>query len=438
MAVPQQAARRYYNHRHVIATDTVPPPLPLPSCYPAPAGLIYYPVPIYQAIDDSFNIGAWDVDDYLPDEGIIRYVDIATGDDGNDGLVWDRALKSLHAALAMSASRVLIAAGLYPYGQGWDGITLKNSCSIVGVGGQVILSKHLDAPTWTQLGAPNTHVWWAACGTPYADGVSDAHNPTAHGDYSPLTERTSIATVEAAAGSWWQDNTNVYVRLVDDREPDGDVRVWRGETGYGGYFTSGTLVMENIEFHGGGRPFYAGHHTQAYAKNCKFMYGTYANGFASVGATTYLQDCTAAMNWLDGFNYHAQVGGAGVIAQFFESGCIGRDNGLVALTDANNGSTSHDGSHGVRVNCEYMRCQGPVVHDVTLLTQTWNLACSAHDSAGVATNYSWAVGPGEIWLDACLSAGSTTDLQVNADATAYLHDCGGGWVTGGAGTITAY
>jgi hypothetical protein len=103
----------------------------------------------------------------------------------------------------------------------------------------------------------------------------------------------------------------------------------------------------------------------------------------------------------------------------------------------------------ISVNCLYENNQNRNVHDV-FGGRRWALGCTSRNSRATdASSANWVVGqiPGQsgagiaafLWLDGCVSSGSTTDLNVNAACTALTRNTAtGGWAITNIGTLGTY
>lgn len=267
--------------------------------------------------------------------------------------------------------------------------------------------------------------------------IDDISVEEASGDYEELTLQTSIAAVEAHAGSWYADGSKVYVHTAYARTPDSDMRVFVWPTLTRNFMFSGTtLYMEGIAFEGGSSAFYAycngyDNHMSIYGNNCTFKYATQENGYSCRGVTTSsLQNCRYSANWKDGASYKVNYDHFG---NMLEENCIGVYNGPSANTsDIENGSTVHDGITIVRINGKYYGNKGPNVADVGDGTKSWNIGCIAYDSTSVnlatqnADFFSGLMVGGDIckmWLDSCVGHGSVYALEVTNTCFAYIRNC---------------
>ena len=90
-----------------------------------------------------------------------------------------------------------------------------------------------------------------------------------------------------------------------------------------------------------------------------------------------------------------------------------------------------------------MRNRGRNVHDIANSTQSWNLGVYAHNStSGVySANFAAGYSAGEttqMWLERCVSRGSTTDLETTTGATINTRRAMTSGVNIANGTIAGY
>jgi hypothetical protein len=373
----------------------------------APSGISYTPpFNVYKDKNNTFYTD-FDITRFFSSFGLQSYYVAPNGSDSNSGTQSSPFSTFSKAYNMPDVGIIYMKYGTYDRGHGFAGATISKNISVLAIGGEVKISAH-DTLTWSVVGG-YTNTYQSTRST--VDGVWDAKTPDANGDYTRLTKQTSIALVDANPGSWYSDGTTVYVRTSDSRTPDSNIRVYLAVLN--GYINSGTatVFLDGITFEGGTEPLKISNANSTtrptvYANNCKFKYGTSNNGVTSQGALTYFVGCEAVKNNLDGFNYHIWNN---LYCTSIEINCTGRNNGYTGL-DNNNGSTTHDGNTVVRINGTYYGNQGPNVVDINS-AKSWNVGCTAYNSAagtsGQNSNYS---GEASMWLDNCVSYGSTYDI----------------------------
>jgi hypothetical protein len=345
--------------------------------------------------------------------GKAYYVDPVTGNDHKSGTSRATALRSINTALLKSDIDILyLVPGLYLRDRTWAAAPMRDLSVYVLDGGTAILSRAVNDLEWSVYSG-NTY----KATRDNVISVWDAKIRDAHGDYSKLAQKSSIADVVTNPASWTENRGALYVHLIDGRRPDSDfdLRVFLKDPPAGIFHADKVLYMENLEFEGGyNHCFHAMNRSESgvskvYAKNCSFKYSGGGNGFFAQGVTVaILKDCVAALNANDGFNYEMRNS---VDPKVTEVNCVGRHNGLVE-TENNNGSSAHDDTRIVRINGAYYDNIGPNVADVSS-ARSWNLGCSAYASHAPSSRYNYNFGTStnaRMWLDGCYSRGSTHDF----------------------------
>ncbi|MED3974613.1 hypothetical protein P4639_14565 [Priestia megaterium] len=384
-----------------------------------PSGLGY--TPPFKVYRDNLGIYTdFTIEKYKNTGGQDYYV-TNNGSDSNDGKSWSTAFSSMSKALSMAdVGTIYVKFDLYDRNRGLSAVTITKSVNIIAVGGKVIFSAH-NSLTWS-LTSGQTYTYQAARST--VDAVWDAKTVDELGDYKMLTKRTSIAEVEANAGSWYTDGTTLYVHTHDNRIPDTFIRAYLAVPN--GVINSGTakVYLEGVTFEGGIEPLKVTNGNTSsmpavYAKKCKFKYGTQSNGATIQGADSFFVDCEAARNNLDGFNYHIYNNLKGIPV---EINCVGRNNGYTTQ-DNNNGTTTHDAITSVRINGTYNKNKGPNVADVGA-GKSWVVNSLGHTSTATTDvqNTNFQI-DGLMWLDGCDSYNSPYDIATTTASSAlYVRD----------------
>lgn len=358
----------------------------------------------------------------VPGAGKTYYASM-NGSDSSDGLTLATAFKSIYkAANQPDADIVLVDPSImFTKDFGLAGVSLNSrnvSIKSLDPSKKVIISGHNSGYVWTKTaGMNNTYQYNRTS----IFNVFDAKFLDRYGDYQQLVKRNSIAEVDANPGSYYTDGTIVYVRTSDSRVPDDNVRVYLNIDTCS-LDNAGKVYLENIHFEGGLGLLITGSATVTsgfYAKNCSAKYGMYrAGGFTARGTNeAFLQDCVAARNENDGFNYHSYTyttPAVTIIPKVIEVNCVGRHDGVTG--DNDNGSTIHDGGSILRLNGVYFENVGPNVADVDNGTQAWNLGCVAFKSkasaAGQNADFMTSTGTAESWFDGCIAYGSVYGLSI--------------------------
>lgn len=386
------------------------------------------------------------------------YVDRATGNDSNAGTNSGSPKATISSGLTalngQASGLLMVKGGRYSYAEGWAGNspTCQNLSVVSWDGNPVYIT------------VDQTQSWSSVDGTTYsatiagfsAANVWDATNLTSDGDYGLLTLASSQANCQATANSYFISGTTYYVHTFDGRAPDSNIHVLGTTIGGGnGIYEQplGALYMENLHFQGGtygflgrnaaaqssGPDLYVGGTIKAL--NCSFKYSQGDACLVAGSFYTLYQNCVAAWAVSDGFSRHhnAPTNPPGF---FIEINCIGRYCGK-DNTGANNGSTNHDGSSGIRVSGYYHHNQDRNVHDVGG-GASWNLGCRSSTNQNASTNANWQSGTAStgftMYLDCCDSDGSANDLNVDVGAFIYCNEFVGDStaVTAAGGTIALY
>ncbi|PTF20429.1 hypothetical protein BUY42_00160 [Staphylococcus devriesei] len=338
--------------------------------------------------------------------GQTYYVDIINGNDSNDGLSEEKALKSIRYAVEKSKDNdtIFIKEGTYfRYAGALFAKDFNKSLNIIGENDKVNIVI-ADQPNWNKTSG-KTKV--------YEFARSSVRNVINIKLNTPLKNVGSIDEVDTTTNSWFTDNTKVYVN-VNGTPNDNIVPIIAG-TNFQVSVLSSNIYMENLNFIGGnnGVQLNMSKGNKAYLKNVNFYHSNPTfNGIAIVGGDlAILENCEASYNSYDGFNYH--VGADGSLPFIVEIDCLAVENGSdkgTAGVKSNNGTTTHDGVKSIRVNGSYGRNDGGNVADVNSGTQSWNLGCSAFESY---QGKDFQIASGAImFLDNCTGFGSENSINV--------------------------
>lgn len=193
----------------------------------------------------------------------------------------------------------------------------------------------------------------------------------------------------------------------------------------------GNVFIRNIEFINGSRgslrTYIDNSNDVCTYINCKFNKSLVDNedigkaqslgGLRIQGGTHYLYKCEASYNGLDGFSYHSAPDGSTNSPHVVEVECKAFHNGEKNAYESNNASTAHDGTHVIRLNCEYGYSHGGNVADVHKNTISFNLGCTSYsvwdlgtENRSFQSNYFCASGA-VMYLLGCKSYGSYYDLS---------------------------
>lgn len=288
---------------------------------------------------------------------------------------------------------------------------------------------------------------------------------------TPANEAAIIAACNALAsansrGAVYQDvaNLKLYVRMADGRAPDADLVVMSAPAGNGlrnlffspGYARNQVVWLDNVHLWGGYtlRSFQyapdANPQLTIYSRDGSTMYGyedgVHIDGF---GTGVFLRH-TTNYNYKDGFNYTASSVSSGAF-KCSELQCTADWNGQDNNTGdaSSNGSSAHNNCIVVRVGTTFSKTQNRGVHEIQA-SKSWNLGVISRDcrqsgaaqSANFASGYEPLTGETtEIWLDGCVSSGSTYDLQAYKGGKVYTRNMvttGFNNVASGGGSISTY
>lgn len=449
----------------------------------APAGLAWTP-PITVKRQGGTYSTTFDITSLIPAVTTTYYVDPVNGSDGAAGTSRGAPLKTLPAALAkadVDQIRIInLSAHYIARGTAcWAGTQPSRSVSVINESSTFrFLSCRTSAntaPTWTVNGT-YSNVYQTAISAASCTDVADAKfldtptwtdlggNTATSLVHPPVVRRlvkvADLASVNATAGTWFNDGTNTYVRAHDDRNlvSDGFILLMVGTANNGRpNLTVNNLVMyvDGIDFIGGQGFFDNKLSTvtgQVIAfKNCSFQcagQGQFGGLSIKAFSTVYTYRCGAYNNYADGFNYHSQEVDAGVTLNtsplFVEIENLaygnGRWNGSASTTD--NSTTCHDDCRGLRLNGIYSSSSDRPLHDVDK-AKSWNLGCfigPALDSAlpSVVAGLGSSANDNIIYLDGC-AIRSLGNAAVRAETGSIIRYANmTGLSNAGGGTLETY
>lgn len=301
-----------------------------------------------------------------PPPNATRYVS-PDGDDGNDGLTWATALRTINYARTRiigtgGPGHVYIAPGLYDTATGFATPAWSSQpVAFIGATGN---------PDDVIVGAfhPAGSISWAANGT--HAGVFDTTSTVDVGtvvdlrDKHPLTgipiklhKLDSLAEVAALPGSWAIVGSTVHIHLADGATPETNVNTGLLRESDGVQVGSiAATYMEALTALGGFSNTTIG--GKMYARDCKFAFGCATpdhNAFmCRYKDEVILHSCVAAHGRYDGFNYHNLDGASQrPTSRVAEIHCQGWLNGEAWTAAQNQPSTAHENIDIVRIGCFY-------------------------------------------------------------------------------------
>jgi hypothetical protein len=242
--------------------------------------------------------------------------------------------------------------------------------------------------------------------------ILDMSQKDAYGLPLQYVLKTSIATVEATPGSWWQSGSTVYVHTIAGTVPvDGThltvVQLLQFAVDIG---SGGELFLRNAYFLGSnGVSASIRNVTNDYTAtkfvcwSCAFANAnpTYIGGAGSNGLAVesvkavQIYNSVAAYNSADGFNFHYTRAdpGAGAHRDYYALvfGSVAYSNGIgnAVAPNINNGFTSHEGAHFAMVGSSARDNQGPNVATVNACNSVvigGSSTASAHTTPGQAAH----------------------------------------------------
>lgn len=346
--------------------------------------------------------------------GVTYYVDVVSGLDTNAGTSDVTALQSIAAAVAKSDVGTVMVKGYgvanpYYRGRGFNNAAIAKNINIIGYGGtDAVITTHDVLAFTLTTSQTNTYQTTRASVSEVFDMVNGAPG-------TRLVKKTSIAEVEATAGSWWQNGTTLHVHAIDNRNlsTTNASRIWavlavNNFKNVGDY----TTYLENLTFYGGTDALRVEGATGTGAQVTLNNVGTHGsqltwNNVALLGCDAVLLNCETTRSGGDGYNYHSLNG---KIPRTVEVNCRATDCGH---TTSDQCSTIHDGGKIIRVGGTYRRAIASTVADVNAGTESWNLGCVADGAGDSFAN--WQIGlvtdttgtAPKLWLHACHTGNAT-------------------------------
>jgi len=273
--------------------------------------------------------------------------------------------------------------------------------------------------------------------------VVDISNKDSNGIPIPYTRQTSIAEVEALAGSWWTDGTLVYVHTLAGTTPvNGTHLVCIAATAPSfDLKNSAEVFYRNCFFIGGAQlrvrndtSDNTSHRFTTY--NCSFCgsLGPNGDGLAVDSVkSTYCFNSFFSYNGSDGFNAHyTRIGAAD--PRTYLAVCVGcvsylNGTGYTLTANINNAFTSHEGASVLYVSCSGYTCNGPLFANVNGCYSVL-AGCRGWGSTGSATHgaFYFDGAAGKAVLKDCIGSDPFYDLGTDGLAVVTLDDCSIGTV----------
>lgn len=402
-------------------------------------------ISIYESQDKvnyTYNI---DVDSLKNSGGSTYYVDNSfTGEttDGSESKPW----KTLTTAFRNTSDgdTIIVKKGIY-YRNDIPTVSSesKNNVNIICEDGTIFTTA--DSLSWSQNGTYSNVYQATRSG---ATSVVDIRN-WKKGKFSRLTKVNSLATCSTTYGSYYTDNTNVYVNIgevVTNKKVVVSLSLGYMALNFEPSGKNMNIYLENAICLNGSLPICRAVGNSSYtcnliAKNCKFLFlenSDARDGLSLMGANSILINCESSFNGKDGFNYHANDGR---LCYGIEVDCVANSNGIGrANPHTYNGSTAHDGCQIIRINGIYNNNNGSNVADVQTDTTSVNINCSAFDSMSNTddlydTDFCTQQAGATMYLYNCFAKGTSfKNLYCITGSTMNISNCNYDTITGG-GTI---
>lgn len=367
---------------------------------------------IFTDSQGNFFLKDFNIRDYKPN-GKVYYVDVNNGDDSNDGLTLNTALRSIRAAYDKSDSTVIkVAEGFYNRDFGMSGRVIDKDLSIEALPGHDVTIAQVANVNW-QPYSGNVY----SSNTTNVKFILDTKFKDDFGDHYKYEKVSTIAEVESSPGTYCVVSGTTYIHTFDSRTPDNDT-VWRFvDYALLNVESGGTLYLEGLKVFGGNNPLLVKNKSstelpKVYAKDCDFKYSndeTYDVVHIQGAKVAIFENCSASNGLKDGFNYYPLNG---IPTNSIEINCVGRNNGI-PTRGSDQGSTQHAGGKTIRINGIYNNNYGSNIADDGEGTQSWNMGCIGFESQARwdSQNSNFFAYPDvDMWLDGCLGYDSKHDI----------------------------
>lgn len=352
-----------------------------------------------------------------------------TGANANDGLTastplstMDYLINKVEADANVSSAKIVIVGNVLGKDNGFiDKKTITKNYAIV--------PQNPSAPCY--VGNFQKNLVW----TQYATGVYsaprsqvgavfDTKYKAAYNLPYELTKVNTLSECVSKKGTWYTDNTLVYVHRKDESTiNNNEVLVAVNSMIWQPIFNSDSSFMaRDITFVNGGlsAPL---HFTSTTAskgnvimKNIKLTgsFGTVPNGISTDGVKSiWLFDCLVKDIARDGYNYHNTLDGNTFVLEY---NCMAFNCGVNDENGNNNATTAHEGIRILRIGTKGWNTKGPLCADVNGC-YTIAIDCTMHDSL-LSNGYSAKTA---YWFDDNVSG-----INPNPNGKAILINCSGG------------
>lgn len=230
---------------------------------------------------------------------------------------------------------------------------------------------------------------------------------------------SSLSACQSTQNTTYSDGTNIYANI--DGEMLQNVIVLVYAPGFDIMPTNKNVkvYIENVLFYGGMWNIRTGSTAdcscEIICESCEFAYqvDNARSGVMVRSSKAIFVNCDAHDAMQDGFQYTKMSDGNGSCG-FVEINCNGYSNGHIETNDTCNGSTSHSGICGIRINGNYYDNHGGNVADVQTDTQSINCGCTALNSCASDNSYKQGFGLQQagatMWLYDCIAVGNFYDF----------------------------
>ena len=365
----------------------------------------------------------YDITQHFP-TGTVYYVSTAHGNNNNDGLTANTALKTIRAAFGKSDVGIIrILDGIFQR-EDVPLTTMNKSVTIEGADPNKRPIIYGGAPVTMTKTSGYTYTYQES--TANVIDVYDSRNLNEYGYLRRYPKVNTIAEVDATPGSYAHISGKLYIHCYDNGAPNNNyIHRLTDNTGFD-ISGSNTLGLRNLIIIGGRRALYAhaesdSDNLNVFAENVDF-YNSISNSYDTVmlqGTTlSIFKNCKALYSRKDGFNYHARNS---IIPKAIEIDCIGRFNGI-SSSSANQGSTIHDGGKIIRLHGVYADNYGSNLAEEGEGSESYNIACASFASkASSDQNASYyAYQQVKVFLDGCF--GYSSSYAMSGAGTFYVRN----------------
>lgn len=357
------------------------------------------------------------------------YLNTVTGLDANNGTTTSTPKKTWNNIITTGDyDRIIIQDGSMLI-RSESSAQPTRSLEVIGEGTVLFTSSRANnLGAWSLTAAQTNTYQSTVAGGEFIARVFDEGHLDAHGKPTPYTSKTSIAQVEAAAGSYFWSAGTLYVHTLDNDSPAAhtDLRYYDSSAAFWAKDNL-TFYIENIQFRGGAtfrNASAAGTATKVYLKGCT------GHSLTVAGISEFIaQNCSFFTASGDAANYDALNS---VVTKAIEIDCECFDAGAVSTDQA---STSHNACPIARIMGKYHHNAGQNVAEGTATVKAWLLGSELYNSTSGVGYHT----PGESYLDSVYIHDNATDLQTTVGGTIHKRNLrSGGNFTAGGGTIAEY